>query len=245
MTPKSIAKKLFAIWSLWRRVPEDSKYLWRWFDSLLPGHFPLRDERPWITFKAIEWLNNYLKPEMRVFEFGSGGSTIFLCRRAKDVYTVEHDSEYAGVVQKALEEKGLNNCDYRLIPPITDEDSSIQYSLESCRSFMERWSKLDFSDYVCAIDSFPDGFFDLVVVDGRSRVSCLARSLVKVRQNGWILLDNSERPGYKLGCDLLSGYLRHDFFGLVPSNLELYQTSVWQLHDAPESRMRFAIKLMT
>ncbi len=33
---------------------------------------------PWITFPAMRWLHGHLRPSMSVFEWGSGGSTVFL-----------------------------------------------------------------------------------------------------------------------------------------------------------------------
>lgn len=232
-----MVRKLKAMWSSYRKVPSDTRYLPFWFHSLLPGHFPLRDERPWVTFKAITWLKRYLKPDMQVFEYGSGGSTLFFARRVGRVVSVEHDEEYYRVVSKAIESKALRNCQYLLRrPKVLAREVGLGYSPRSCTSFMERWKALDFSGYVGAIDDFPDGSFDLVAVDGRSRVSCIARSLSKVKRGGWLLLDNSEREGYEPGRRLLANYRRYDFYGLVPSNLDPYQTSVWHLDDAPPAR---------
>lgn len=236
MNPVSVTQKLYKMWSLWREVPEDYRYLWPWFQSIMPGHYPLTDERPWITFKAISWLEEYLKPEMRVFEYGSGGSTVFFARRVKEVHAVEHEEMYFDMVRQALVSKGLKNCGYQLQLPRALNQANVEYSLTSCTSLMEGWRDCDFSEYVQSIDHFPDGCFDLVVVDGRSRISCLNRALRKVRRGGWIMLDNSERGQYEPGRKLLSSYRKHDFFGLVPSNLDLYQTSAWHLDDNPESR---------
>lgn len=237
MTPLSIVKKLARMGYLLTQVPEDIIYVGPWVHSLLPGHYPLKDERPWISFGAINWLKGYLKPDMKVFEYGSGGSTIFLARRVQEVFSVEHEQGYFDVVQSELNRKNLTNCTYRLaLPEKLPENSDIKYVPGSFTSYQPRWQGLDFTKYVTMIDQFPDNYFDLVVVDGRSRSSCILRALKKVKRNGWILLDNSEREGYGSGKELLKKYDRHDFYGLVPSNVDLYQTSVWCLNDEPEFR---------
>lgn len=226
------------MFSLWRQVPEDTRYLPAWIHSLLPGHFPLIDERPWITFKAIGWLQRQLGEEMKVFEYGSGGSTLFFARRTGEVHAVEHDESYYELVAATLAKKHLDHCHYHLVKPIPAGRTGVPYGVNSHNSFMHRWLDFDFSDYVKAIDRFPDGYFDLVLIDGRARASCILRSLPKIKAGGWLLLDNSERAGYEPGRQLLQRYPRTDFFGLVPSNLELYQTTVWRLDDAPADRER-------
>jgi hypothetical protein len=51
-------------------------------------------------------------------------------------------------------------------------------------------------DYVKSIEDYPDGYFDLVVVDGRARPSCILHSMQKVKVNGILLLDNADRSYY-------------------------------------------------
>ena len=40
---------------------------------------PLEIQLPWISYGAIDFLDGYLKPDMTVYEYGSGGSTLFFC----------------------------------------------------------------------------------------------------------------------------------------------------------------------
>jgi hypothetical protein len=42
------------------------------------GHC-LEHEIPWLTFPAISRIEEFLEPSIRVFEYGSGGSTLFFC----------------------------------------------------------------------------------------------------------------------------------------------------------------------
>ena len=73
------------------RHPHSIQFAHSWRVSFLPGHNPLRDQMPWVTFKARTWLEAYLKPDMFVFEWGSGGSTLFIAKRANKLISVEHD----------------------------------------------------------------------------------------------------------------------------------------------------------
>jgi hypothetical protein len=53
----------------WRCFP-------KWFSSFRPGRSFVGEAKPWIPFEAANWLQHYLKPHMKVFEYGSGGSTV-------------------------------------------------------------------------------------------------------------------------------------------------------------------------
>ena len=50
--------------------------------SLLRHKTPLDLEMPWFSYAAIEFLEKFLKPHMKVAEYVSGVSTIFFARRA-------------------------------------------------------------------------------------------------------------------------------------------------------------------
>jgi hypothetical protein len=50
--------------------------------------------QPWLTYPMIEFLNGFDFSEKTVFEFGSGGSTLYWAARAKKVISVEFDREW-------------------------------------------------------------------------------------------------------------------------------------------------------
>ena len=52
------------------------------------------NEIPWYTYPAIEYLNNLDFSEKLVFEYGSGNSSTYWSKRAKKVFSVEHDKEW-------------------------------------------------------------------------------------------------------------------------------------------------------
>jgi len=54
------------------------------------------------------------------------------------------------------------------------------------------------------------GLFDIILVDGRNRVKCIESALPHLKENGLLILDNSEREYYKPGIDLLHNFKRID-----------------------------------
>ena len=58
--------------------------------------------------------------------------------------------------------------------------------------------------------------FDVIIVDGRRRNNCLKEAVNYIKENGIIVLDDSERESYKEGIDLLLelGFKKIDFWGI-------------------------------
>ena len=55
----------------------------------LQKRIPLDLRLPWFSWGAIRYLQEHIKPGMKVFEWGSGGSTLFFADRHCDVYSFE------------------------------------------------------------------------------------------------------------------------------------------------------------
>ena len=131
----------------------------------------LKGSKPWFVMGSITYLEDefledpYHPLEFKAFEWGSGGSTIWLSQRTKSVITLEHDREWVEKTKAELDKYGITNV--ALI-----------------------WRQLD-RGYVEYIDSFPDEHFDIILVDGRRRSDCLAHAVPKLRCGGALVLDNS------------------------------------------------------
>lgn len=160
-----------------------------WLRSLL-AVYDLPDlvalDLPWWTFDAGEAVAAWLAQRRgaRVFEWGSGASTLWLARRAASVISVEHDPRWADQVRPMLP----GNATVRLVPAATTAFPRIS-------SAKSGFSGLDFADYVAAIDGEPT--FDLIVVDGRAREACFARALDHLAADGLLVFDNVERRRYR------------------------------------------------
>jgi hypothetical protein len=64
-------------------------------EDLCRGRGTLDGGYPWLPYGAVIELENILKPEFNVLEFGSGGSTIFLANRCARVTSLETDPVWA------------------------------------------------------------------------------------------------------------------------------------------------------
>lgn len=156
--------------------------------------------RPYIPDAAFHWLKDWIRPEMRVFEFGSGYSTLWFGKNVSEVASVENDPDYFRVVQGYLQENQIENVIYNLRP---EEDG-----------------------YVNSIHEF-DGQFDLVFVDGRFRKRCMEQAFGKAEFA--VMLDNSDAPHYSDAYEIMttfSGGNLTDFFsfGIYPVTGELLKT---------------------
>ena len=195
--------------------------------NLMPYRSPLKDEEPWITFEAKEWLKDYLTSNMTVFEYGSGGSTLFFSKRIKKIISVEHNPIWYQHIVNILKSKNISNCEYLLLEPQLVHNS--KFDFDDTRSFVSReYVNMSFERYVKSIDTFPDKSFDLVFIDGRARPSCIRHAIDKIRSNGFLMLDNSEREYYITGERLLTDWERMDFFGPGPYGHCFWQTSTWK-----------------
>ncbi len=217
----STALRLLTGIALLRRDPDGIRFVVPFLRSLSAGS-PLADATPWLTFRAIRWLTANLDPNMRVFEYGSGGSTLFFANRVGEVISVEHDPEWHARTNAAIAARDIRNCTYLLRPPTPNAHSRFT-------STDREYEGLDFADYVTAIDAYPDESFDLVSVDGRARTACVLAARTKVRPGGLILLDNSDRPEYSEAIEALETYERLDFPGLAPYSTEVSLTTLWRI----------------
>lgn len=212
----------------WAKILVRKPTMFRWYSywrrSLKEEQFPVKAKLPWITFEAIDWLESYLRPDMKVFEWGSGGSTLFFAPRVNTVTTVEHDQEWYSAVKSSIHAANVDNVHLCLQPPIYLPESSPQF-----RSTLKQYQDYSFEAYIKAVDGFADSSFDLIMVDGRARVCCVERAINKVRQGGYLFLDNTEREEYLSAFDYLRHWRAHTFIGPVV-NLKSYiaRCTIWQ-----------------
>jgi hypothetical protein len=188
------------------------------------------DEVPWITFSAINWLEKYLKKNMDVFEWGSGGSTLYIAPKVKKIISIEHDEKWFKKVMKRLKSKKIINCECKLIKPEADfnKTNDSLKDLSQYKSNSEQFLSFKFENYCKAIDGYPESYFDLIIIDGRARPSCILHSKNKVKIGGYILVDDSDRATYSEGFNLLKDFKRTDFFGPGPYLNFPWGTSVFQ-----------------
>ncbi len=148
------------------------------------GKSPLDLRKPWWSYASIRRCRTLIGPESRVFEFGTGGSTIFLASRVQSVTCVEDSLAWARAVEAKLAELDIKNCTiHRADLPSRDENDP-------------KWQS-----YL----GFLEGSYDLIIVDGQDthelgfrspgvmRNKCFYHSERFIRPGGAIIVDDSWR----------------------------------------------------
>lgn len=186
-------------------------------------------ETPWITYKAVQWLDNYLDKNMIMFEYGSGDSTLYFSERVKKIVSVEHNKIWYDKIYKKLTASGMKNWDYFNILP-----DKLEFPIDyfpgsySSKSGKDHARTLSFEKYVKFIEIYHDHFFDFIFIDGRSRASCVQYALNKIKKGGYLMLDNSDRKHYEYIFTLMSAYEKTDFWGYGKDH-EYWNTTIWKV----------------
>lgn len=74
---------------------------------------PIEIGVPWMSYKAIDFLDSEITEKDIIVEYGSGGSTVFFAQHAKKVLAFEDDADWANAVKSKLDEKNLTNAEVR------------------------------------------------------------------------------------------------------------------------------------
>ena len=176
---------------------------------LLKGYYRIprkfsSEKQPWLSPESIALINNYLKPNMKGFEWGSGTSTLYFSKRLGQLTSIEHHHGWYLQVKKWLQEKGQKNVDLRYTEvnyPEHDNKAGDGY-----KKAITAEQKTAYTAYANAIASFEENSLDFVLVDGRSRVACGLAAINKVKPGGLLVLDNAERERYSPLKEALKGW---------------------------------------
>jgi hypothetical protein len=153
----------------------------------------LRQPYPSLAFSAIETLDNMDLQNKSVFEWGSGASTGYWLSRGANVISVEHSQYYFDLVKKQHTTERF----IYLFQPAENDQNFNQEDIDNPEKYYSSiYRGLSFEKYAKTIDKYPDNTFDIVLVDGRARASCLMHGWRKVKYGGIMILDDSYRKRY-------------------------------------------------
>lgn len=143
---------------------------------------------PWYNYPAIEFIENKIDRDFVIFEYGSGHSTLWWQRKVERVISVETDPQWFEYIKSQV---GRN----------------VRVSLIQ-----------DYSSYANEILKYEDNFFDVIIIDGRNRNRCAENCSSKLKENGMIIFDNTDREKYNAGIEFLrsQNFKRIDFYGMTP-----------------------------
>lgn len=170
-----------------------------WQTALQAGRNSVADEQAWLNFAALDGLDAYLRPEHRVFEYGGGGSTLFFLNRAGQVATVENDGQWFEVLSQKAREKGADRWQGFFIEGEQLAENQSNRNPAAPADFATNapgQQRMSYERYAKAIHQFPENHFDVVLVDGRARPSCIQESLAHLKPDGLLVVDNMERDYY-------------------------------------------------
>jgi SAM-dependent methyltransferase len=128
---------------------------------------------PWFAPDSVDLIGKVLKKTDLVLEFGSGRSTFWFAERCKQVISVENSKFWFEKIENKINKNKISNIEIYL-KSIKDEIG------------------ID-NDYVNFINNYPDSFFDVILIDGKSRAICTRNSLKKLRNGGVLIIDDVHR----------------------------------------------------
>jgi len=142
---------------------------------------------PWLNYSLLDFVTPRLKKSPSVFEWGSGYSTFWWASLGGEVYSVE---DAPGWYEKVTEE--------------TSGHPHVKINL-----------RLDRDSYINSLR----GEWDIIQIDGSYRNECAEVASKHIKNDGLIIFDNSDSPEFSQGVVELmkKGFLRIDFFGLIPT----------------------------
>ncbi len=154
--------------------------------SLLNKKMPLDHALPWWSFRAIEYADTVF-PGKRMFEFGTGGSTIRYANVCKSITSIEDSEDWLKIVQDRL--KKIQSTNVKLI--------FSYFNFDHPQDFLK-------SDYLASFDGNEQ--YDIVVIDGqdksfRERITCFRHVEPTIKQGGVIVVDDWWRYTELLGSN--------------------------------------------
>jgi len=155
---------------------------------------------PWNTYPYIKFIDSRLNKTFRVFEFGSGNSTLWYSKRVKQIISVEHDKNWYDKIKSLMPDNAL--LIYK----------NLKYNGEYSKEILKHTEK-----------------FHIIIIDGRDRVNCIKNSLFFLTSDGLIVFDNSNLDEYREAIQLLNDnkFKRLDFWGLAPITAHNCCTSIF------------------
>lgn len=198
------APKLAALWRCRHLIRHPNSYLLQTgYLRSLGQNLPVDAQgKPlaYLNYPILALLEERLKPDSRVLEFGSGFSTAFWSSRVKEVVSVEHDEQWLQRVRDMV--SATSNVRLIVVPLGPDYPRAASQAA---------------------------GEFQLILIDGRMRVDCSRHCLPHLAADGVILWDDSSRPRYQEGIAELEqkGFRKLRLQGLKPAGLGIDETTIF------------------
>jgi hypothetical protein len=193
-------------------------------------------KKPWIATPAIDFLAANIQPEWMAFEWGCGGSTVWLSGLTRCVISVETSQVWADATLRAVAEGQVSRVPViHVVPPVfvnlAGEIHDAAHWTEGSKATPE-WEQ----EYATVIDRFyPQWRFGLILIDGGVRHLCAQRALGHMLPGGLLVLDNSGNVDTLPATAILTEALGwgHRFVGPsyseTPEGECIVETGIWRM----------------
>lgn len=169
-------------------------------------------ETPMMTENEYTAIQETIKPSDIFMEWGSGGSTVFFAPMITSgkYFSVEHDADWSPAVELKIAELGLTqvtyevvkrapstefegkNCPEHMVKQPTSKDPFLNEpflkTAEDCNSECNPYREYDHMASELAERDAPPLQFDIVLVDGRSRVCAAYNALNYLKPGGTLFV---------------------------------------------------------
>ena len=183
-------------------------------DHKKAGEWRLDKELPWLTKGSIGFIEQHIKKQDMVLEFGSGASTLFFARRAQKVISFESGgySIRHGVIDRSV--TWFKKLSQRL-----KKNHLINVELYLIQGYPR-----SAIPYKYIINSLPDKYFDWVLVDGANRVLCIDMCRDKLKSGGYMIIDNYDHTPPAKIIKNMQYYMKHEYcMGAIKQYLDGWQ----------------------
>ncbi|MCK4825281.1 SAM-dependent methyltransferase, partial [bacterium] len=153
---------------------------------------------PWFSYPAIEWIKHLDLSRTRIFEYGSGNSTIFWAKRCKEIFSVENNPKWYKKISIKL-------IKYKNATLILEKNQ---------RKYINMISKTNKK-------------FDIVIIDGAHRKSCAKKASKHIKKSGMVILDNADWFPNTSKMLRKQNLKQIDFIGFGPINYYATNTAVF------------------
>lgn len=153
-----------------------------------------------MNYAMVEFLNQRLHKEMRVFEYGSGFSTQYFAERVGSILALESDGRWKTEVEKMLRD--------------TPNAEVIQRTP---------------GEYYEAAAAENSQKYDLIINDGLNRVKCARYAWNALTPEGVLLLDDSDRDEYREVFQMAEerGFKSLTISGIKPFSFKREETTIF------------------
>lgn len=161
------------------------------------------ETQPWLVPEAIPFIEARLRHGMAALEWGAGRSTLWLARLGLSVVSIEARADWVAEARGRVTAAGLA-ARVRFVPVERPRTGSLA---EACAA---------------AANGLAAHGFDLVLVDGPFKATCLRRAGTMLKPGGLLVLDDAHAADVAPMADLLAPYR------LAAFDNGIWQTAVFQ-----------------